>query len=316
MMIRRAAAGFALFAGFSLPGFAAEQPPARPLHVKPERTAIFDLAATDGTLIAVCERGVILTSKDEGRSWTAIQTPTTRSLTSVVFVSARTAIAAGHGGTLMRSDDAGSTWHLVELPEIDRDSILGLLARKDGTVIAYGAFGMYLESADAGVTWKRLTVIREGFDRHISQVIEFGEKLFLVGESGTMAMSADNGSTWNEIKSPYQASFFGALALADNSLLAYGMRGHVFRSTDGGVKWEQVPLATTSALNGGFADDHGGVVLVGNAGLLAVSRDYGKSFVLSKAPEGLPLSRARFLKDGSILYVGYMSNGVRTAGDH
>src|SRR5258706_7205492 len=143
MMIRRTAAGLALWAAFSLKGFAAEQPPAGPLKVRPERTAIFDLAATDGTLIAVCERGVILTSKDEGRSWTVIQTPTTRSLTSVVFVSAKTAIAAGHGGTLMRSDDAGSTLHLIEIPLINHYSIPWLLARQDSTGHAYGPIWLY-----------------------------------------------------------------------------------------------------------------------------------------------------------------------------
>src|SRR5258708_29438590 len=111
MMIRRTAAGLALWAAFSLQGFAAEQPPARPLKGRPERTAIFDLAATDGTLIAVCERAVILTSKDEGRSWTVIRTPTTRSLTSVVFVSATTAIAAAHDGNDGPPEYAASPSH-------------------------------------------------------------------------------------------------------------------------------------------------------------------------------------------------------------
>lgn len=308
-LLRAFAVALAIVSANSVAGGPAGPVPS--LQIKPLRTALFDLAASGNQVVAVGERGVVLHSQDEGTTWNATPSPTTRSLTSIIFPTEKLAIAAGHGATLMRSEDGGNTWQEIKVAEIGRDAILGLLARKDGKLNAYGAFGMYLESGDAGKTWKKLPVVKEGFDRHISQVIEFGDKLFLVGESGTMAMSADKGATWAELKSPYEGSYFGTLALPDGSLLVFGMRGNIFRSTDGGASWTKVPIPSVSTLNAGTADVTGRVILVGNNGLIAVSRDQGQTFALSQAREGLPLAKAVFRKDGSILYVGFLSTGIK-----
>ena len=309
MFTRRTLLLPALLAGLITASHAAV--PAAPVvqQVTPAKITLLDLAIQGNKLVAVGERGVVVESTDGGRNWSTFFTPSTRSLTSVVFVDDKTLVAAGHGATLLRSEDGGATWQAIVLAEIGKDSVLGLLVRSDKTVIAYGAFGMYLESTDAGKTWKKRTAVKEGFDRHISQVIEAGEQLVLVGESGTIAVSKDKGTTWSEIKSPYAGSLFGAIALRDGALLIYGMRGNIYRSTDGGVNWSQVAIDSNSTINGGSIDASGRVVLVGNGGLVAISTDNGLSFALRHAPEGLPLAQARFLSDGSLVYVGYLATG-------
>lgn len=279
------------------------------LQVKPSKTALFDVALRDNTLVAVGERGVVVSSSDAGKLWKTITTPTNRSLTSVAFVSDKVLIAVGHGATLLRSEDAGASWQEIPMSDIGKDSLLGLLVTKDGRVITYGAFGTYLESTDTGKTWQRRNVVREGFDRHISQVIEVNDRLLLVGESGTLAVSDDKGATWSELSSPYQGSYFGALALRDGAMLIFGMRGNAYRSTDGGVSWVKVPIASNSTLNSGSIDANGNVALVGNNGLIATSKDNAASFQLAHAPEGLPLASAKYMSDGTLVYVGYMSTG-------
>jgi len=279
------------------------------IQVKVAKTALFDLARRGNGLVAVGERGVVVKSTDGGKAWTTFPTPTTRTLTSVVFVDDKTLVAAGHGATLLRSEDAGTSWQAIVVPEIGKDSILGLLATRDGRVIAYGSFGIYIESADAGKTWQRRTVVKGDFDRHISQVIEVGDKLLLVGESGTLALSPDKGATWSDLKSAYQGSYFGALALPDGAMLIFGMRGNIYRSADGGTSWTHIPIAATSTLNSGSIDANGRVALVGNNGLLVTSSDNGLTFAIGHAPEGLPLASAKFLNDGTLFYVGYMSTG-------
>ncbi len=80
--------------------------------------------------------------------------------------------------------------------------------------VTYGAFGMYFDSTDAGRTWTKRMVESEDFDRHISQVLPVGSSLFMVAESGTLARSDDGGATWTTMTSPYEGSYFAALANA------------------------------------------------------------------------------------------------------
>jgi len=87
------------------------------------------------------------------------------------------------------------------------------------------------------------------------------------------------------------------------------MRGNVFRSDDGGASWNPVPLDSKSALNGGTVAEDGRVVLVGNNGLIAVSRDNGRSFEIGKSPEGTPIAKAAYAADGALVYVGHLATG-------
>jgi photosystem II stability/assembly factor-like uncharacterized protein len=92
--------------------------------------------------------------------------------------------------------------------------------------------------------------------------------------------------TWTAIESPYQGSFFGALAIKDGSVLVFGMRGNVYRTLDLGTTWQKVELGTTTSLMSGRQLQDGRVMLVGNAGLIAESADNGQSFVLHWASPG------------------------------
>jgi photosystem II stability/assembly factor-like uncharacterized protein len=280
--------------------------------VKAAKSVLFDLARFDGKLVAVGERGLVMESTDEGRSWSDTLTSTNRTLNSVLYVGDKIGIAAGHGGTLLRTEDDGTTWTAVKIDAIGRDSILGLTALSDGRILAYGAFGMYLESDDKGKSWTRKPVVKEGFERHISKIAEIGNgRLFLVGESGAMAISPDMGATWKELKSPYEneGSFFGIIRATDGGLLVFGMRGRVYRSTDEGVNWTRIPIPSTITFNAGSIAGDGRIVLVGNGGLIATSSDDGRSFALRYVKEGQPLGQALFTKDGSIAYVGSLSTG-------
>src|SRR3546814_14509938 len=66
----------------------------------------------------------------------------------------------------------------------------------------------------------------------------------VVVERGLMARSADNGDSWQLLPQVYDGSFFGVLALKSKALLAFGMRGHVFRSGDDGKSWQESKVPT------------------------------------------------------------------------
>ena len=273
---------------------AARQTPAQRavVDLRSDRILLLDIAQVDKRITAVGERGFTLVSDDGGQTWKGLPTPVTRTLTGVAFKDAKVGVAVGHGGSFVRTEDGGSTWSQVTVDEAGPDSLLGVTHLAGDHFIAYGAFGLYFDSQDAGKTWQRVTVLSEDFDRHISQIIVVGNSLLLVAESGTLARSDDGGATWTALTSPYQGSYFGALAVKDGSVLAFGMRGNVFRSLDVGTTWQKIETGTTTSFMAGLQLADGRVMLVGNSGLIAESADGGQSFVLHTADARQGLRRA------------------------
>jgi photosystem II stability/assembly factor-like uncharacterized protein len=284
---------------------AATQPASKAVvEVRSDRIVLLDIARIDHRLIAVGERGFTLISDDEGKSWKGVQTPVSRTLTGMAFRDDKVGIAVGHGGSLIRTEDGGRHWVQVPMEEAGTDSLLGVTHLGGDHFAAYGAFGLYFDSQDAGRTWTRVMVGAEDFDRHISQVVTLASgALLLVAESGTLARSDDGGATWTTLVSPYQGSYFGAVAVPDGSVVVFGMRGNIYRSTDQGATWEKVELHTTTSLMSGRVLGDGRILLVGNSGLLALSKDAGKSFELHSSKRGKGF--AAFVEsDGSIILVG------------
>ena len=285
------------------------------VDIKPNRILLMDVArvGNPGTrLVAVGERGFAMLSDDAGKSWRAVGTPVSRTLTGVAFENDKLGVAVGHGGTLVRTEDGGGTWTEVPLEEAMGESLLGVTSLGSGKFAAYGAFGFYFDSSDGGKTWTRRTVISEEFEAHISQVVPVGGTLWLAGESGALAKSEDGGATFVAVPSPYTGSFFGMLVAPDGALVLYGMRGSVYRSVDGGVSWTRTEIGTTASFNGGRVLSDGRIVLVGNAGLVATSTNSAKSFDVEWAPQGKGFS-AVVDAQGGLVVVGEAGAGLLDA---
>jgi photosystem II stability/assembly factor-like uncharacterized protein len=273
------------------------------VQVKSNRIILNDITVAGDRLVTVGERGFALVSDDAGKTWKPVETPVDRTLTGVAFKDAKVGVAVGHGGSVVRTEDGGNTWTRVPLEEAGTDSLLGVVHLDNDHFVAYGSFGLYVDSADAGKTWQKRMVISEDFDRHISQVVPYGQSLFMVAESGTLARSDDGGATWTAMTSPYEGSYFAALATKDGALLAFGMRGNVYRTTDFGGTWEKVDTGTTASLMSGRQLADGRILLVGNSGLLAVSKDDGRTLSIHWAPDA-PGFAALTEVAGKVILVG------------
>ena len=130
----------------------------------------------------------------------------------------------------------------------------------------------------------------------------------LAPSAGPLKIS-DDGVNWTPLQSPYEGSWFNALAVDDGSVLVFGMRGHVYRTADLGATWESVPLETTASLMGGAQLSDGRVLLVGNTGLLALSNDKGRTLELHWAPASKGFAQV-IEADGRLLTVGEAGVGV------
>ena len=99
--------------------------------------------------------------------------------------------------------------------------------------------------------------------------------------------------------------------------MAYGLRGHLFRSTDFGDSWQQITLNTPNncPLEFGLADcallDDGSVAVVWHGCTVLRSKDHGQTFSLINRPDRLSLAGVAALDNGNLILVG--QGGVNLA---
>jgi photosystem II stability/assembly factor-like uncharacterized protein len=86
---------------------AEQDPAARPSVIEPlaVKSLMLDLARAGPRVFAVGERGHVLYSSDEGRSWTQVQVPGSANLNAVYFSDATHGWAVGHAEMILRTTD-------------------------------------------------------------------------------------------------------------------------------------------------------------------------------------------------------------------
>jgi len=170
---------------------------------------------------------------------------------------------------------------------------------------AVGAYGMAFHTRDGGKSWIDWSSHLENSDRlHINGLTMVGPRsLMLVGEQGLILRSDDMGDSWRALPSPYEGSYFGIMAKADN-VLVFGLRGNLYHSVDGGIQWEKIYTNSEQTLMAGVAKTDKTSVLVGNGGsviLLNRRSEDPKSIILPGRTTSASVAQA---PDGSIVIVG------------
>jgi len=281
------------------------------------RALLLDVAHAGARLVVAGERGHILYSDDQGKTWTQAKVPTRQLLTAVYFVDDKHGWAVGHDAQILASSDGGANWS-KQFEDLAREApLLDVWFKDASTGFAVGAYGALLTTLDGGQHWEDASDRLDNEDQyHLNGITEVaGSGLFVVGEAGAMFRSADDGETWEKLEGPYQGSLFGAIGTGQpGTLLVYGLRGNLYRSTDFGDTWEPIELkAARGPLEFGLANatllEDGSLVLVGNGGSVMRSTDDGLTFQVYSRPDRISLSGVTANAQGNLILVG--QGGVR-----
>jgi photosystem II stability/assembly factor-like uncharacterized protein len=272
-------------------------------------------------LVAVGDRGHILLSSD-GSQWKQAQSPVNTLLTDVFFLDDKVGWAVGHDVSILKTNDGGENWQLQHYsPQTDKP-LFGVYFKDAINGFAFGAYGLFLRTKDGGKTWAKefhgeflhpddLDYIEdlrvndpEGYADetesilpHFNRLLVMGNELYLAGEVGLLAKSSDFGVTWQKTEPFYNGSFFD-VAQVNSQVFVSGLRGNVFRQVEG--NWQRLEVPIKSSVNRILAQDNK-LVLVGNSGLLLVSKDGGDSFIQKTQADGKAITAGVFLNNQLIL---------------
>ncbi|UYM16730.1 WD40/YVTN/BNR-like repeat-containing protein [Endozoicomonas euniceicola] len=254
-------------------------------------------------LVVVGDRGHVLFSDDDGRSWQQSRVPTIQMLTAVTFPSRSVGYAVGHDNLILKSEDAGENWQRVYRNIEMQAPLLDVWFRSEQRGLAVGAYGTILSTDDGGKTW---TDIRDSINNedefHYNGIASDGlNNLYLAGEAGILYHSADAGETWNTLTGPYEGSLFGVSASGDEVII-HGLRGNVFRSQNHGKSWLALASGTENSLFGSLLLDDGSSFLVGTSGTV-LSGLTGR-WQITHREDRMPLSALAEASDGAIVVVG------------
>ena len=300
------------------------------------QSLLIDAARAGKRMVAVGEYGDVVLSDDEGKTWRqAKKVPVTITLASVFFVDDKKGWAVGHDTTIIMTNDGGETWTKQYGGGEHQQALLSVFFKDATHGFAVGAFNMTVETSDAGKTWtERQTLMppheppkvkpedlnadptaprvvspdddpfaTTGADEnHLNSLFAGPDAntFFVAAEGGAVYRTGDGGATWKKILTGYIGSFWGGVTAKDGTVYVTGMRGNIWRSTDGGNKFAKVDTsgADQSIANGIQLVD-GSMVFVGLGGQVLYSPD-GLKYTLTYRADRKALSD--IIQDGDRLY--------------
>lgn len=292
-------------------------------------------------LITVGERGLVLWSDDQGKSWQQAQVPVSVTLTSVAFASANTGWAVGHSGTILRTEDAGRTWtksldgkqvatliaEAAKAPGADPQFIanaerlimdgpdkpfLDVRFFDENHGVVVGAYGLILETSNGGKQWRsKQQHVDNPKGLHLYGVLKTGSTIWLAGEQGGLFVSRNGGESYQAVVTPYAGTYFGIVDAGAN-LVVYGMRGNAYWSGDQGATWEKCDIPGNKTLTAGARARDGSLLLTDDGGNVYVSTDNGKRFIRTPPLKLGPLNATLEVVGGQFLFAG--ARGIHRAG--
>jgi photosystem II stability/assembly factor-like uncharacterized protein len=288
-----------------------------------------DITWAGNRMVAVGERGHIIYSDDEGKSWTQAKVPVSVLLTAVYFVSPKKGWAVGHGAVVLNTTDGGNTWRkqfdgvqanqeVLKSTQTEVNNLKAQLAAAPDD--QKNDIENKLEDAKYALQDAQSDV-KTGPAKPLLDVWFKNDKEgFVVGAYGLFFKTNDGGNTWKNyalrLNNPNGYHLNGITQITGGSVFIDGEAGTVYRSDDLGETWKTVTSPYEGSLFGisstGRANE---LIVFGLRGNLFRSEDLGNTWKKIDTGEDNSLNSAYVGKNGAITVVGN-SGVVLTSKDY
>lgn len=276
-------------------------------------------------LVAVGMRGMIIVSEDNGATWVQAKVPVQSDLLAVHFPNPTDGWAVGHSGVILYSSNGGMTWikqldgraaeqifneYYSSMAESGGAPAQAALKRTKSIFrtgpslpfldvwfedsqkgFAAGAFGMFAATVDGGKTWEPcMHRIQNDYGYNLNCIRGIGGEIYIAGEYGSVFKRDNSSGRFVSLATEYKGSFF-CIAGKEKTLLAFGLKGVVYRSGDGGRNWESLDMPAHYTINSGiYSADLGAFILANGVGNIMVSDAEGRKFQIARTMKGMPIT--------------------------
>lgn len=231
--------------------------------------------------------GVVLRTRDGGRSWTRQTVATNDSFNDVYFRNEENGYLLA-ASQVFTTDDGGETWraaarftaqgfgaepelYSVRFTSKKRGWIVGSLSRGENVIDS-----LVLSTDNGGASWQRQRVpVR---DELIHLDFDGERRGWVVGSGGRILHTRDGGETWDVQASNTSAALYHVEFQGDERGWTVGERGTILRTEDGGRTWRAVsPSVRSTLLSVKFVNKEEGWI-VGRSGVILRTDDGGTTW--------------------------------------
>ncbi|GGO78915.1 hypothetical protein GCM10011348_11920 [Marinobacterium nitratireducens] len=277
---------------------------------------LLDIERVDGKLIAVGERGHIVTSTDEGGSWQQAPVPVRVTLTNTFFVDDSYGWTVGHDGVVLKTEDGGKSW---------RKLLDGNVANQIMLEHAQARLADFEETYDAAPEEQREEMegelesrtymaddaqafTNEGPSRPFLDLwFKDRNEGIVVGAFGLILHTTDGGETWqawfDRMENP-TLFHLNAIKQIGDELYITAEAGTLFRSSDWGQSWEILDSPYDGSFFGITGNDQGRIIAYGLRGHAFQSEDWGDTWDTIDTGVDASFFSGTMLDDGSVVLVG------------
>ncbi|HPN38125.1 MAG TPA: YCF48-related protein, partial [Melioribacteraceae bacterium] len=214
-------------------------------------STLYQLAFVDNNVgYVVGAAGLVLKTTDAGITWVTLPAPTAQAIYAIDIVSsnniyigcARTGTAStGYSKMLMKTTDEGNTW--LDVSATDMATVRGVdfIDANNGWVCVQ-SLGKVFYTTDGGTTWASSTtasLVVPNFVKFINNTTGFVTN----NNNGQIFKTTDGGATW--VANTVGTEPFYQVAIAGNTMMAFGRYGSLYLSSDLGTNWLPVINAIT-----------------------------------------------------------------------
>ena len=287
-----------------------------------EKSLLLDISVVGSRLVAVGERGHILTSDDAGTSWQQAQVPVSSTLTAVAFATTTMGWAVGHDGVILHTQDGGLSWQKqldgYQLNQLVVDYYQRWNDRRDSAADD----GQELdESVDLEMALDdALFALEEGPNRPLLDLYFIDQNHgWVLGAYGILLQTADGGASWQPamLRLDNPDSFHLNTIIPHNDrLIIAGEAGLVFQSDDQGSTWQRLETGYEGPFFSAIAlPEDGRFLLSGLRGRLFLTDDSGVTWQAIETPTRSTFTGGLALASGGVIGVGnggamYFSNHI------
>jgi photosystem II stability/assembly factor-like uncharacterized protein len=267
------------------------------------------LAANDGTVVAGTQDGVVLTSRDGGKSWNRLALGPT-SMIGLTTCPDGSFLGIDFYHRVWSAGGDGVAWKSQPLAK--PQTALAVACDARGTWWVAGTRSTIASSSDQGASWK-LTDLGQDAQITALQFVSDGFGIAL-GEFGLSVVTSDGGAHWAlRPKLPNEFYPYAALFTSERDGWVSGLAGQILVTRDGARTWKPQDNETHQALYRLFL--HQGAAYGAGAGGIVVRQDAGVWREVAY-PDAIPvfLGAAASLEPQSAIAIGGPGGVLRTIG--